>query len=405
MPKFKYVAKNREGKKVKGEFVGNSLIDLYNFLDANDLILVGEPKVVDEDEDSPRRRFIGSRVSRRDVASALRMLLTMIKAGVTITEALEDVATGTGNKRLAQAFKAIKEQIGSGMSLSEAMSNYPDCFDELLIESIKMGEYTGKLDEILKIQIDRLEEEDRMIRTVRQQSIYPVFVSIIVMMVFCAMVFYFMPKMMQSYKEVLGNFPPPPRTRTIMRINHAIISYGWIPIAMMFGVFLFYILSRIFLPLKRVWDSIMWSIPPIREVVKALHLTRLSMALKIGYESGLPVHMCVQMAKKTATSEVFRELMIRAEDIISRGGTLAQAFPREETDHVFHAMVRTGELSGTLPETMAVAVEYYTQLTKEKFNAFTSLFTYGVIILLGGVVAYTVLSVIVPMYELPSVLV
>ncbi len=403
MPRFRYVAKDRTGKKVKGEFVGNNLIELYNFLDANGLFLVEEPKIVDDAAGSGRR-VIRKRASRRDLITALQMFAAMLRAGMSLNVILDELAAATKNKHLANVFAQVKEHMAGGQTLAEAMERYPEVFDKLLVESIRLGELTGRLDDVLETQIRRLTEEDRLISSVKKQSFYPIFVGTLVLIVFCAMVFFFLPRMIKSYKDVLGNFKMPPRTRTIMQINSFIVHYGWIFIVFWVTVILSYVVSPVVPPLKRLWDHLLYAFPPTRAVVKYLHLARIALTLKIGAESGLPISQALQLARRNTTNVIFKEVLARAEEIVERGGALAQAFSREDTDHLFHAMLRTGEAAGTLAESMEVAVDYYTQRTEEAFSTFVSVFTYGVIILLGFVVAYTVLSVIIPIYELPHVL-
>jgi len=411
MPRFSYVAKTREGKKIKGEVEVDSLLELYDFLESQNLFLVEDPKLVSTGDPysnlSPLRLLLFRRgISKKNVITALKTLGTLIKSGISLSVALEETARSIykRDKRLSQILTSIKDHISRGARFSEACANYPEVFDPVFIESMKFGELSGQLDRLMDIQIRRLEEEYQLRKTLKQQSAYPLFIITMVFILLSLMIFVFIPKITNMYKELVGGVVLPRRTAMLMSINNFLVHYGWILPLITVLIASFFIVGKYHPMIKPIRDKIVYKLPIIGQVVKSYNLTYLSLIISVGVESGISIRECLSIARSVLPNWVFKQIVLQAEQLVEQGSTLSQSFNPEETDFIFVTLLRSGELSGSIDRTMRTAYEYYTSLTSEYYRLIISVLGYLAILILGLIVGYTVLSVVVPIYELPSVI-
>jgi len=403
MPKWRYVARNREGKKIRGEFVGPSINALYEFIDQSGLLLIELPEQVVETKRKSKFALF-SRVDRKYIISALEVFVTLLEAGFRISDALEDVAGADIHPRLSEVILSVKEKIDGGMTLADAMADFPEVFDESLVEAVRVGETTGKLDKVLKGQIDRMKYEENIKALIKKQSIYPVFMLFMMAGLIVLATKFFLPRLMNSYKEVLPTTELPPKAAFFIHMNEKLTVIGpFVGLAIIAIIIIWFLMGK-HKRTKEIKDAIIMKTPILKKITMYVELARAAQVLALGISSGITISECLSAIQRGARNEVFRKIMGQIRTSFERGATLAQVITPQNTDYLFAALVRAGELSGKIPETMEQASEHYVKAARNMVGTFMEIVSYLILLVLGLLVTYIILSVIVPMYELPQML-
>lgn len=166
---YQYSGKRSSGHKTKGKIEADSKKDALLRLEKDGLIVIE----IDETKSWNKDLFINKRVRNKDFVIFLRQYATLIHAGISISEATKTMSRQTDNYALRQALTAIDKQLDQGQALSKAVESHPRVFPSLLVNMIRAGEASGKLDDILNQMADYYEKEYRNKQKVVSALLYP----------------------------------------------------------------------------------------------------------------------------------------------------------------------------------------------------------------------------------------
>jgi type II secretory pathway component PulF len=299
----------------------------------------------------------------------------------------------------------MQDSIESGSTLADAMSEHPKAFDGIMVESVRLGELSGNLSAVLAGQGKRLLGEAEMASKIRGQSIYPGLMIVVVMALFFFTNTMVIPKLLDSYQDFLPKGNLPPKTKTIISINTWLADYGMLVFYGVVGALIAWTTAEKVPRLKYLKDGLRLRIPVLRHSILYINMSRLSEGLSIGLSSGMQVTTILKFLEKNTRNLVLRSKIRAITSDIQTGSTFAVSVARSALHPTFTSMVVAGETTGNLQIVMDRLAEYYRARFDDTLKAVFATASVLVLFFLAIVVAFVMASIVIPMYELPTVLI
>jgi type IV pilus assembly protein PilC len=340
-----------------------------------------------------------NKLSATDLAVMTRQLATMVQSGMTILRALYVLEAQTENKILAEAIVAVRKDVEAGLPLSDALERHPKVFDPLFVSMTRAGETGGMLDESLIRVADQLEKADSLRRQVKSAMTYPIVVLTFASGILLALVAFLVPVFIGVFKQFGGDLPA--ITKLTVAMSHALTGYWYL----MFGAAAGIVVA--FRKWKRSdwgrpqWDRFRLRIPmKIGDIVQKVALARWSRTLSALVSAGVPLLQALDITGKTAGNHVVEQAMGSVIESVKSGGTIAD--PLKESP-VFPTMVShmvsVGEETGSLDTMLSKIADFYEDQVDAAVKALTSILEPIMIIVVGGIVGFIVISMYLPLFK------
>ncbi len=342
---------------------------------------------------------LSNRVGGKEVALFSREFATLINAGVSLTRALAILGTQTANKHFAGIIDAVRIDVESGSSLSQGLSRHPKQFNRLYVAMIRAGEIGGNLDRTLNDLSTTLEKQVELRRKIKSAMTYPIAVLALVVIILSAMLLFVVPVFKKMYKELGGALPKP--TQILVGISNLMVHA--LPVVLVVVVVVIFALKKyVGTPQGRsVWDHLILKVPIFGGLVQKTALARFSSTLSTLMASGVPILEALDITSETAGNTLVADGVRSISDGARRGESMARSldghpvFPPMVTQ-----MISVGEETGALDGLLAKVASFYEQEVQATVDALTALLEPMMIVVLGGAVGATVISLYLPMFDI-----
>jgi type IV pilus assembly protein PilC len=337
-------------------------------------------------------------VKASELAIFSRQLATMITSGMSILRSLYVLEEQTEGDFLKETIVAVRKDVEAGLSLSDSMARHPKVFNPLFVAMTQAGEAGGVLEESLLRVADQLQKDASLRRQIRSAMVYPILVIVFAVGVMMALVAFLVPVFEGVFKQFGGQLPKITQVSVLM--SHAVVGYWWL----MFGLFGASIVG--FIKWKKStwgrpqWDRFRLRVPmKIGSIVQQIAVARWSRTLASLTGAGVPLLQALEITGKTGGNIVVEEAMDGVINSVKRGGTiaapLAQApiFPPMVTH-----MVGVGEETGALDTMLEKVAEFYEDQVEASVKALTSILEPIMIIVIGSIVGFIVISMYMPLF-------
>jgi type IV pilus assembly protein PilC len=345
-------------------------------------------------------------VNLRALAVFSRQFATLIQSGMPMLRSLYTLEAQTEDEMLRNAIVSVREDVEAGSSVAGAMESEPGVFDPLYRSVVRAGEGSGRLDEALDRVAYQLERLDSLRRQVRSAMTYPAVVFGLALVVMIVVVTVIVPIFANLFNEIAADSPGesaqlPLMTQVTVGVSHFTTHHWYILIgATAIGIYAFLRWKKT--PRGRhQWDRFKLRIPRIGDVVQKVALARWSRTFSGMVSSGVPILQAIEIAGETAGNAVITEAMEDVYSSVKRGGTIAQ--PIGENDvfpPMVEHMVAVGEESGQLETMLTKIAEFYETEVDAKIKALTALIEPLMIIFVGAMVGFIVISMYLPIFSL-----
>lgn len=332
-------------------------------------------------------------------------LQIMIKAGLSIVDALKILSEEIENKKLKSIISDLKKEVETGKQLSEALAKYPGVFPPIYASMISAGETSGKLEESLVQIHDQMKKNQELTSRIRGALIYPAIVMVAMIGIAIEVVVFVLPKLMVMFKEFDAKLPL--STRILVKITDIgqviFTTYvGFIFLGAIIG--LFYLIRYLYAKpnIKRVVHLLYLRTPIIGPVIQKISLARFTLTLSSLLESAIPIIDAVHITSDVLGNVRYKENLAEAGEGLKKGEQLSSilskyplTFPPMVTE-----MVMVGEETGQVEHMLKELSEYYAAEVDSTMRNFSTIIEPAIILLLGLGVAGIAVSVIMPMYSL-----
>jgi type IV pilus assembly protein PilC len=395
MSTYVFKAMDLAGAKAKGEVEAESKQAVSDQLKARGLIVL---EIADKHASREIELNFLKSVSASDLAVFSRQLSTMISSGMSILRAMYVLEEQTQNKFLKETIVAVRKDVEAGLPLSDAMERHPKVFSPLFVSMTRAGETGGMLEGSLLRVADQLEKDASLRRQIKSAMIYPTLVLVFAVGVMLALVAFLVPVFQNVFKEFGGELPA--ITKFSVKLSYIVTHEWWL----MFGVFAAIVVA--FLKWKKSswgrpqWDRFRLRVPmKIGTIVQEVAVARWSRTLSSLTSAGVPLLQALEITGKTGGNIVVEEAMESVIASVKRGGTisapLAQipVFPTMVTH-----MVGVGEETGALDAMLDKIADFYEDRVDASVKALTSIMEPIMIIVIGAIVGFIVISMYMPLF-------
>jgi type IV pilus assembly protein PilC len=347
------------------------------------------------------------RMSMRDLAVFSRQFATLNESGMPMLRTLQTLEDQSESQLLKHAVADVRKDVEAGSSLAQAMERHPKVFDNLYRALVRSGEGSGQLESALDRIAFQLEKLDALRRQIRSAMMYPAFIFVFAVIVLLAVVAFIVPVFVGVFKDIAESQPEgsqvsaelPAITQVTVSISNAITGYWFVifPAIALLAVGFFQFKKT---DLGRAWwDRVKLRIPAhIGDVVHKVALARWSRTLSGSVAAGVPLLQAIKVTGETCGNKQIEQAMDDVYESVKGGGSIAAPIERNP---VFPAMighmVAVGEETGQLDHMLSKIADFYEAEVDAKVKALTALIEPLMIVFVGGVVGFIVISLYMPM--------
>ncbi|MBW0151036.1 MAG: type II secretion system inner membrane protein GspF [Phenylobacterium sp.] len=342
--------------------------------------------------------LFGGRLDARSLALVTRQLATLV-AVAPLEEALRTIAVQAEKPAVRNALMGVHSGVLEGYRLSDAMARQGRAFPPLYRAMVAAGEGSGALPSILERLADLLERDQQAQSKVTAALVYPAVLAATALLVVLALMTFVVPKVVDQFESMGQTLPL--LTRLVIGTSEAIRSYGLVMLLVLVvaGFMAARALHRPDIRMKA--DALMLRLPILGRLTRDLHAARLARTLSTMIASGLPILEGLQITAPTIHNHVLRQATVDMAEMIREGGALSSAMRKVAVfPPLLVYMTASGENSGRVELMLGRAAEYM----EREFATFTavalSLLEPAIIILMGGLVAVIVLSILLPILQI-----
>lgn len=398
MPTFIYTAKDAKGLTQKGSIDASSAKKVAELLAQNLLI----PISIDEKKvrKTPFDTFF-QRVSGRVLAGFTRQFATMVSAGLPITQALQTLAAQTDNQTLRRVLDQVVADIEGGAPLSVSLSKHPNLFSSVYINLVRVGEASGKLDQVLINLAEAVERSYEFRARVKSAMIYPFMIVIVMIAVFGFLFIFVVPKLKEVYESFNATLPF--QTRLVIAISDLMVQRGWLFLLMVGGAYYgIHVFKKT--PKGRIFfATLALKLPVLGTLRKNIEVTEFTRTLGLLVQSGVPILQSLEIATESVTNAVYKDGILAATKQVERGVSLSVALSTTtKFPPMLIQMVNVGEQTGKLDDVLSKLSAFLQKETDSLVQNLSTALEPIILVSLGAMVGFLVMSIILPIYNLTS---
>lgn len=331
-------------------------------------------------------------------ALLMRQLATLVASGLPIDESLAALAEGSEG-RLRSQVMALRARVLEGSTLAAAMAEYPGSFPALYRASVAAGEAAGKLDGILLRLADYAESRDALARRVLLALTYPLLLSTVAIAVVAGLMVWVVPQVIGVFSQFGQALPLP--TRILVALSDFVQGYGfWL----LLGLFVLAVgaLLALRLPAARAaLDAFSLRVPVWGPLVRALDTARFARTLALLTGAAVPLLEALSIASQVVQNQHLREALARAALRVREGQTLSRALADSgQFPPVAVRLIASGERSGRLDAMLGEAALQQERALDTALGVAMAALGPGVILLVGGLVLFVVLAILLPIFQI-----
>jgi type II secretory pathway component PulF len=397
MSNYSYKALDANGDVIRGILEADDASSVHKNLTTRGLFVlsVKESSIMLKKNSN---RFITWRIGRKDIIEFSSNLSIMIRAGVPILTALDDIIDTVDNKHLKSIISDIKKNIEMGSRLSDAVELHKTIFPDIFIRLVRVGEETGRLEESLSEVADHLQKLEDLASTVKRALIYPLFSLITTGAAVIFWLAYVLPKIMQVIRDLGVKMPL--LTKILYELSKITEEYWYI--LLIIPVLIFLIIQTMKLkPKTRYYlDYIKIKIPIIKLLIYNRLLALFSEQLRLLITAGITIDRSLDVAADVMGNEVFKKAILESKKEIETGSKISDALSAQKIfPSLLIRMVAIGESSGNLDKQFNFLAEHYYKLVDDFSDKVGKMIEPILIITLGCIMGLMVAGVLLPMYD------
>jgi MSHA biogenesis protein MshG len=401
MAHFSYKARNSGGELVRGILESPDSNGA-----ASQLFTLGMTPVEITPTRAPAAEGTGAlellfqqRISQQDLMLFSRQMYTLLKAGVPIMRALSGLQESTTNKAFAAVIRDIRESLDSGRELSPSLARHPAVFTHFYVNMVRVGETTGRLEEIFLRMFHHLEFEQFMRNQVKSAIRYPSFVIATMGAAIIVINLFVIPTFAKVYHGFNAELP----LMTRILIGFSDFMVAWWP-AMLVGMIALLVGFRGWVRTRagRVrWDEIKLKFPIAGKIILKATLSRFARSFALASRSGVPVVQALTTVAQTVDNDFIAGKVEKMREGIERGeSVLRTAVSSGVFTPVVLQMLAVGEESGAIDDMMQEVADLYQREVEYELKTLSSQIEPILIIVLGIMVLILALGVFLPMWDL-----
>jgi type IV pilus assembly protein PilC len=398
MKSYIYKARDERGALVKGEVEAISPAAAAKLIQKRRLIVISI---------TPKGGLFSSftsvqeRVTSGDLATFTRQMATMVNSGLPLTEALSILRQGT-KISLQHVISQILADVEQGESLSASMSKHPKVFAKAYIALIRAGETGGVLDVVLTRLADDLEKQEEFRGKVKGALVYPIIIVAGMIIVAIIMMVFVIPKLTSLYTQFNADLPI--TTKLLIWMSNSFTTFWPLYLVLSIAGFYGYRVYRSTAAGARKLDEIALKLPILGNLQRLVILTDLTRTLSLMTASGVSILEGLTITSAAINNTIISSALNDVSKSVEKGFPLAYSFSKhpEAFPYILCQMIAVGEETGKIDEVLSKVSHVFEIESEQQVKALTVALEPTILILLGVGVAFLIISIILPIYNLTT---
>ncbi len=400
---FKYRGRNSDGSLATGQLDGNSADAVAGQLAGRGITPITIQRSSSSKPASTTPRWLGgNKVKIDDLIMFARQMYTIVKAGVPLIISVRGLAETVHNPSLKDALHDIVERLETGIELSTAMGQHPTVFDNMIINLVKVGEDSGRLDEAFLQLSEYLERDQETARRVKTALRYPSFVLIALAVAMTVVNIWVIPEFAKMFERFDADLPLP--TQILLGISSFFINF-WPYLSI--GAIVTALLLRRYLNSEKGalrWGRIKLRLPLVGSIINRATLARYARSFAMMLRSGVPLPQALELCARAldnpwlaAKIRTIRASIERGENLYSTHLASGMFTP------LVLQMISVGEASGQVDMLLAEAAEYYEREVEYELKSLSDRIEPVIIVIMAVFVLILALGIFLPMWNMYSI--
>jgi general secretion pathway protein F len=398
MPAFDYSAVDFSGRTVAGVLTAPDEAAARKALERRRLMTLSLSRASGAAATSDKAPRLRQKLSARTLALATRQLATLITVA-PVDEALRTLMLQAERPNVRRILSGVHAGVVEGQRLSEAMARQGAAFPPLYRATVAAGEASGALAPILERLADGLERDQQVRGKVITALVYPAVLALVALGVVIALMVFVVPRVVDQFDSM--NQTLPLLTRAVIGVSDLMRNWGWLFLLLLVGGGAGFVAGLRKPEFRLAVDRRILRLPVVGRLTRDLHGARMARTLSTMITAGLPVLEGLTITARTVSNRALRAATEMMADAVREGGGLSAAMRRADVfPPILVHMTASGEASGRLEPMMERAADYL----EREFSTFTavllSFLEPAIIVVMGGVVALIVLSILLPILQI-----
>jgi len=341
--------------------------------------------------------------SRKDILHFTNQLAVMIRAGISLQDALEVIGQQSQNRKFSSIILDLRNQIEAGQSFSQALSAHDDVFGSLYINMVAAAEISGSLSNMLQKLAEYLDEEAATRSQIKGAMVYPIIIAVMAVSVTIFLLCFVLPRFAGIFAGKEHLLPAPTK---ILMASSAFVRGNWyfiLPVLMVICGGIFYLTHHTAAG-RLWWDKTKLVLPIIKRLCHNLYITRSLHTMGVLTRAGVPILNTISITAQISGNILYKNMWLGVYEEVRQGKKIASSLNRYDLmpPNVVQ-MIRAGEDSGTMSDVLRDVSEFYSRELKTVIKTVTSMIEPIMIVIMGVMVGFIAMSIILPIFKMSAV--
>jgi len=397
MPAFKWEGKDRNGQVKKGTITATDEAAATLRLKQQQIT----PTLVKKSAGAIEIRIPGTqpKLKPKTLIVFTRQFATMIDAGLPLVQGLDILASQSDDKVMQEVLYEVKSDVESGSTFASALEKHPHIFDELYISLVSAGELGGILDTILERLCSYIEKADALKKRIKGAMTYPIVILVVSVGVVSGLMIFVVPTFAKIFKDIGSNLPA--ATQVAMDMSDFFVNYWPVIFGVMGGIWFG---TKVALKVPKIrygFDFVVLRLPGVGPLIQKSAVAKFTRTLGTMISSGIPILQALDTVQKTAGNVVIEQAIVNVKQKITEGKSMAEPLLASKVfPSMVVQMIAVGENTGALDSMLSKIADFYDEEVDAAVDGVTAVIEPVVIVVLGGLVAFTMLSMYMPVFSL-----
>ncbi|CAN5177707.1 type II secretion system F family protein [soil metagenome] len=342
-----------------------------------------------------------NKVGMKEKTMFARQISTMIEAGLTLSQSMRLLIRQMKKGKLRAALETILNDLQDGFSFSTALAKFPDIFDPIFINVVRAGEATGKLEVVLSQLATNLEKDVKVRGKIKGALMYPIFIMVALVGVGVLMMVKVIPQLLVVFEG--SNKELPTSTKLLIATSNALV-HGWYWLILI-GIVIFFV-GRWFFRSEmgiQLFSRYSLKLPVAGDIIVQSSMARFGRLLGMLLSSSVPLLESLRLINDSFPNKLYQRGIAQVAVQVERGVPMSVPISENPVFPIMVGqMVSVGEQTGKMDEVMGRLADYYESEVESKVGGLATLIEPFVIILLGVAVAWLVIAILLPIYQIST---
>lgn len=397
--KFSYKGRNAQGTVSNGELEARDRVEAINAI--RELGIT--PLFVNQKSGGfhmPSMTLGGGKVKLSEKILFTKNLSGMLKAGLSLSRALQVLSRQTKNKFLQKIIQTLSETIDKGGTFSDGLAKYPKVFSALFVSMVRAGEESGGMPSALTEIGINLEKSYALNKKVKSAMMYPSIILAAIFLIGILMFVYVVPTLTKTFKELGAKLPA--STQFIIGLSDLISNHL---LLLVLGIIVLVFLAVLAFKMPRTKRGIDWLVirlPVIGTIVKEMNAARTTRTMSSLLSSGVNISRAISITKEVLQNVYYKKVMEEIEKVVEKGATMSSVFKSNTKLYpvMVGEMIEVGEETGKLGDMLLEIATFYEAEVDSKTKDLSTIIEPVLMIFIGAAVGFFAISMLSPMYSI-----